>query len=785
MRLDRYRLSLLLLCFASCVFGRIAFGSFVVFGAEPAVSQDHSATGDSAVVAAGSQFSVSIHKAHGGIMRIADPSTKAVLIDNAQPEVGLWEIELRTGDKSITVSPQDAKQFRCEAANADDTQLKMQWDEFPPEFGISRVDATVRVPSGKSASMWNLQLTKAPDAALQRIRFPRFGAIISQDLESLAVPTWMGHLCTSPRRMLAPESGAPVRWSWAYPGELSMQCAAWYREGGPGLFIACDDTHAQRKSFSFWASPARTICGEVSHEPEGQALDEAAYQLPYQIEIGSFAGDWFTAAQRYREWAREQTWSRESRLRSGQTPEWVRKTGVWVWNRGRSPGVLPPATALQKQLGLPVSVFWHWWHGCAYDVGFPEYFPPREGDEPFRRAVAQARDDGLHAMVYMNQRLWGMSTDSWKTEDAAANAVKGQDGNIHSETYNVFDPKPCAPMCIGTPFWRNKYAGLAEHAIDLGVAAIYMDQACLSLACYDRKHPHRPGGGSFWMSGFRELAQDIRRRAAAGASRTSRDVALAGEGCGESWLNSLDMMLSLQVSQERYTASGAGWEVIPFFHAVYHGDTVLFGSYSSLSLPPYDELWPAEFAPQEALALLDRKFSRQFYLEQARAFVWGQQPTIANFITRQQQERATELDYFVRLARVRNLVPQYLLHGSMLRPPKLEVPEGNVDFSRVSIYAGRRGGQTVFQKQLPLAMASAWKSSDGQVGIAIASIADQTLPVRLQLDPGEHSLTGDAILESITENGNKMLGSMQPGHPEFRMELPPLGVVFLELKKRG
>lgn len=765
---------------ASCALALIACIPAIGSGADATDNTAQSAGNTAALTAASPLLSVSLDKAHGDILRIADPSTKAELVNNATPEVGLWEIELRIGEKLLTVSSRDAKQFRCESTNSANTELKMQWDGLPPESGISLVEATVRIPSGQSSSSWGLNLAKTPGAALQRIRFPRFGAISSQDHECLAVPTWMGHLCSSPRQLLAPESGAPGRWAWAYPGELSMQCAAWYREGGPGLYLACDDIQAQRKSIAFWGTPNRAICGEVSHEPEGQALDESAYQLPYRVEIGSFVGDWFTAAQRYREWARAQTWSRESRLRTGQTPEWVRKTGIWVWNRGRSPGVLPPATALQKQAGLPVSVFWHWWHGCAYDVSFPEYFPPREGEEPFRTAVAKARADGLHAMVYMNQRLWGMSTESWKTEDAAASAVKGQDGNIHSETYNAFDPKPCAPMCIGTPFWRNKYAGLAEHAIDLGVAAIYMDQACLSLACYDPNHPHRPGGGSFWMSGFRELARDIRRRAG-----TNRDIALAGEGCGESWLNSLDMMLSLQVSQERYTASGAGWEVIPFFHAVYHGDAVLFGSYSSLSLPPYDELWPAEFAPQEQLALLDRKFSRQFYLEQARAFVWGQQPTIANFVTRQQQDRATELDYLVRIARTRNLVPQYLLHGSMLRPPKLEVPAGSVDFSRVSIYAGRRGGQTVFDKQLPLAMASAWRNPDGQVGVAVASIAEQPLPIRLQFDAGEHSLTGEMTLHSITEAGSTALGSIKPDHPEFSIELPPLGVLFLELKKRG
>ena len=107
-------------------------------------------------------------------------------------------------------------------------------------------------------------------------------------------------------------------------------------------------------------------------------------------------------------------------------------------------------------------------------------------------------------------------------------------------------------------------------------------------------------------------------------------------------------MLSLQVSMERYAAPGV-WEPIPMFHAVYHDCAVMFGNYSSLTRPPYDDLWPAQYAPREPLALLDQKFAQQFRLEQGRAFVWGQQPTIANFLPQQLESRRSELDFLLRM----------------------------------------------------------------------------------------------------------------------------------------
>ena len=111
-------------------------------------------------------------------------------------------------------------------------------------------------------------------------------------------------------------------------------------------------------------------------------------------------------------------------------------------------------------------------------------------------------------------------------------------------------------------------------------------------------------------------------------------------------------MLSLQVSKERSATTEDGWQPIPFFQAVYHPYCILYGNYSSLTVPPYDELWPANFAPAEPLKLLDRKYSQQFLLEQARAFVWGQQPTVANFLPAQLREREEETEYMMQLAKL-------------------------------------------------------------------------------------------------------------------------------------
>ena len=302
-----------------------------------------------------------------------------------------------------------------------------------------------------------------------------------------------------------------------------------------------------------------------------------------------------------------------------------------------------------------------------------------------------------------------------------------------------------------------------------------MDQAVQSLVCWDSTHGHPVGGGNYWMGGFHALAAQIRA-----AAEPGRPVLLAGEGAGEAWLPELDLMLTLQVSQERYTDPGSGWDPIPFFQAVYHAYGVTYGSYSSLVMPPYDELWPAQFAPRQPLELLDTRFRRQFYLEQARAFVWGLEPTIANFRASELADRPEETAYMMRLARIRARALEYLLYGTFLRPPDLKVPLVDVDLSRVSIYAARRGGPTVSVARFPAAIAGAWRAKNGGVAVAVASILDEPSSVSFAFDPRAYGFAGGGQIERIDETGRRPFGMFSTRVVPVTLELPAGGAYMLE-----
>ena len=715
----------------------------------------------------------------GHVVELVDRKSGKAFLTSPADTLGVWDVHVADeGGSARRLRPADARRFRFSRSSVGAAPaVRLVWDGFADAPKLA-VTATVRLRAAEPMSEWRIRLDGIGGIGVDSVRFPRIGGVASLGArEELAVPQWMGERTREPRRLLAGADGKGRRLEWFYPGRMSFQALALYDAGGPGLYLAADDSLAYRKSFAVWGASDGSAGYEMVHLPENPGR-AASYAPRYAALVGGFTGDWMTVAERYRAWGTKQRWARESRVSLGRIPRWVQNTGLWVWNRGRSEMVLAPAESLQTHApDLPVSVFWHWWHNGPYDTSFPDYLPPREGAASFTRAVERAHQRGLHAIIYMNQRLWCVETPSWTRERGERWAVRDAAGKIRTEVYNTFNPIPCATMDVATQGWRDKYAGIADSAIrDYGVDGIYMDQAVLSLVCYAPDHGHPIGGGHYWMDGFTKLADQIRR----GAGDETRPT-LAGEGGGENWLPELDAFLTLQVSMERYADPTSGWEVIPFFQAVYHPYAITYGTYGSLTYPPYDELWPEKTRPANALTLLDRKYRNQFYLEQARGFVWGMQTTLANFLTEQLHERSEEIGYVVQLARLRTKMPQYFMRGTMLPAPPHDAPEITIPMSRISIYASRSGGATELEKRVQSAITGAWRSPTGGVAIAVASIVDDSLPLIVRVDPAKYGVPGGTRVFLTDATGRRRLTTLKAGENLVAVPLAPRGAAVLEL----
>ncbi len=738
-----------------------------------APDQDVSAA--SVVTIANDALALGFDSRNGSLCTLYDRNSSHEWLDDRLSAASPWLLEWTSASGRASLDIRSARTFTY--TSPDPRTLVMTWRDFAgAENSSLQVRVTVSLAEKKALSSWRISLQGIDNKRIDQLIFPRIARLKDSGEERLAVPQWMGRLMKNPRLELAKHNSEPKKFEWTYPGIFSLQCLALYHPQSSGLYAACNDTAAFIKNFSIQLDTLQTLVYGLHHFP---AYDSTLtdYAPAYAALIGVFHGDWLTAAEWYREWATKQRWCRESRFAAGKTPDWLEDTSLWMWNRSRSDNVLIPAADLQQRLGKPVSVFWHWWHNCLYDDGFPEYIPPREGAVPFKVALTKAQRQGLHAMVYMNQVLWGMGTSSWQRENAALYSAKNQQGETISHVFNIFTNQPLAYMCMATPFWRNKYASLCDSVFNrYQVDGVYMDMACLSLKCFDPTHGHPIGGGNYWVENFSKLAAQIRSRAP-----ERRPVMLAGEGCGEAWLPYLDAFLTLEVSKERYAGPGI-WETIPFFQAVYHPYAITYGNYSSLLMPPYDELWPKQYAPKEPLQMLDKDFNTQFLMEQARSFVWGLQPTIANYQPFLALERKQEIEYLFSLARTRSRALKYLLHGKLVRVPEVASPEEELALSRLSIYAGKKGETvTRFSGKYPLIYAAAWQAVNQDLGIALTNIGAAPFRWQCAFQADDYSLPAKGRVYLIHPRGRRLLGRYSDGQIRLDHLLQPREACVLEI----
>lgn len=686
------------------------------------------------------------------------------------PPCSLWELK----GKDLFLNP-ELKNILFSFSSVDNSMF-FQWTPVPDDKNRDNAQWEVSLQM-KPTDGHTLELLfncKMKQSLFDEITLPRINNVPMGTDVYLVIPYWMGEIYDS-RVYGNKNQGFKGERRWEYPGTLSMQWIGIYNSSNLGLCLWTKDTQQNFKSAYIHGDGEKGGMGwtHLFHEDKN-----GGSCLSFPICITAIHGDWYDMALLYRQWARKQSWAEESRKKQKQIAPWVEDTALWVWNRMESKKVLLPALDLAKRLQLPVSVLWHWWHGCAYDIGFPEYLPPREGNISFANALKNANKEGVHALIYVNQRLWGTNTRSWKEKNAERYAVISKDGKIHSEVYNIFQPSPCVPMCMGTEFWHKTLLDIIIPTWrDTTVAGFYLDQACASLPCFATNHGHIPGAKDFWMKGFQRLTSQLRTEC---KPRNKDTVVLAGEGCGEAWLPYLDLFLSLQVSKARYSG-GDNWRPIPLFQAVYHPISIQFGNYASLTEPPYDTLWPGEFAPSEPLRTLDKRWNTQFRYEQACAFVWGQQPMIANYKKELWDERKEELEFVLKLATLRYKFREYFLEGELLKPLPEDMSD-NWDEICLSVYSYRKEGGKTFSRYGNLLLTMPWRTDNGKTALAIVNADNKERLLEFSIPSKNWMLADEGKIIKHDINNSTIVGSFSSGIIHVSQVIEKQDAVLLEFQ---
>ena len=490
----------------------------------------------------------------------------------------------------------------------------------------------------------------------------------------------------------------------------AAMCSALLNQKSASLYFDHRDVRHSAKYVSYEVRDSAVTLRFI-HAPACGKSPEKEYELPYVNSVATFRGSWFEVAQIYKKWALKQFWVQRRRGRYNP----LEKIALWVWNRGEASDVVPPVLKLQEDLGeeIPAALDWYWWHHNPYDTDYPAFWPPRDGEVSFRKAVASLNEKGIFSQVYINGLAWDPEEESY-ADGGNESAALMRNNELFAYEFNTYTHHKLAYMCGESPKFHDRISFQAKKLYESGLPGQYLDQIAVAAyrQCYNPSHTHGRGASAENVAGFRKLLERLLAE--------NPNWALTSEGCNEAFMDLLEGGITCAaISSERLGLPEA-MRYVPFFQAVYHENFAIFGNYAMPdAIPPWDRTWPEEdrWKVEEDWHNL---FPEQFFLEVARGCVWGIQPMVCNLTEKicSEKEFAPEYEFILQTARFYHANRKWLFSGTMLSPEGFECKKKSVSFLIRTIYTKER---LETARLLPVILHSLWQNDSGERVLILAN----------------------------------------------------------------
>jgi hypothetical protein len=427
--------------------------------------------------------------------------------------------------------------------------------------------------------------------------------------ETILRPFNAGQLIEAPRpEVLEPD--CPQAWIFRpengntshYPGQTFAQFLAYYNNEA-GIYIACDDTLGHIKII------------KPVHNREGLRLGflhagdwRTRRDLGYRVIIRGFRGDWYDAADIYRDWSGKQAWAIPLGERKN-FPRWLLDSPVHIVFRMQGQVDVGPVAPneeflpyeknipllekLSRQLEAPVlPVFMSWEKNGPWT--YPDSFPPVGGEESLKKFCAEAAKRGWHTGTYCNGTRW-VTAHYWSGYDGRPYLKKsGGEASLcrtaaQEPWREVWDKtwRESYMQCIGTEKTK-KLAGefcrtLAEDGLDY-IQFFDQNNGGAAFPCYAGDHGHPPMPDIWMTGGMEELCSRLKKI----REDLGREVAFPMEQPANEWI-----MQSVDLCDVRVAPPGhADWKVpfFPLYHYLYHEYILLQGSFGNGQDPYHTQI---------------------------------------------------------------------------------------------------------------------------------------------------------------------------------------------------
>ena len=725
-------------------------------------------------VLSNSSATVVLSEENGGLVAFVDEASRYDFVGEPQPLYGLLlfrkDKELVEIDSTLAGPPKVEQE-----TTPDGEALTLTYDRHG-ELDLA-VSCRVLLETDSAMTRWAISVRNNTSYGVRAIRYPVIVAptVLGESVEDdVFVWSWFGGQIrrqpgrTEPvhdRTEFVADGGRRSNWMPSqYPGPISVQLQAYYDDGA-GLYMATYDDAGNVKRFGIARIPEGLDLSIEHNYDERPGLD---FDLPYETMLGIFHGDWYTAADIYKAWARDQHWCSTRVAERTDLPYWLKEPRPWPitvarGNYGRIRGVLahPPAehpiarfwparkcVLLIRQYAAiwetPVVTFMEGWEGIGAPGGPVGIFPPYEGEQNFKAAMEELNRDGNYPFMYLAGFHWcwkrpSTGYDDWdhfEREGRPMAALTDQGelmvSDMNSRTY-MDGQKYFVALCTGSQKTQDLFVESFVRLMDLGSVAVQMDQQVGFYAevCYSEEHDHPPGYGHWMVDKTLEFLDRTLE-----AIRSKRaDAFLSVEAPCEIWNQKLGIVFHRPYSPH----------TVPLFDYLYHEYAMAFGGDALMGV----------CHPDASL------------MKHATAAVCGLQNAVG--VGEAEYDFNVDPDYPI-LVLLRNICQaqrtyahNYLVFGEMLRPTELQV-------SRVTVDLFRRPGTV----DIPRVVHSVWRALNGRIGYVLVNWTGEPEDVRLELRPG----AGGVV--TIVGTGQPEPAPREVHEDAVTLTLSPRGVTLVE-----
>ena len=374
-----------------------------------------------------------------------------------------------------------------------------------------------------------------------------------------------------------------------YPGMVYAQFLAYYNSSA-GLYLACDDTQANVKKFRVLHRKPGMRLG-VSHVGDWNN-ESGKRELEYDTLITTFEGDWYDAADIYREWTSKQKWF-VPLAEKKNVPKWLTDSPAYITVRSGGQidigdvevveefvpyeKCVPLLKNIADKIEAPLCIVFMGWERAGSWV-YPDCFPPVGGEESMKNAIAAMRTLGWHAGSFCSGTRWCYD-QVWSGYDGRdyMDAINAEEGYCKTaEGHDWVDPWRNFRMnytgCLGTKKTRDMGLDIVGRLIDWGMEALqFLDQnnGSATFPCFadDHEHPDMPGK---WM--HEKMTQFV--EGMHGLAKQKGECGVVHSA--ESGLNEVCLPL-FQQTELRVYPSDYGTDTIPLYQYLFHECVVLQG----------------------------------------------------------------------------------------------------------------------------------------------------------------------------------------------------------------